>query len=61
MKQVLLCLLLALSLTACGQAGSTAEVSGLQPELQAVALENKTDGDSAGHAQTPAAQPDPSP
>ena len=61
MKQVLLCLLLALSLTACGQAGSTAEVSGLQPELQAVALENKTDGDSAGHAQTPAAQPDPTP
>ena len=61
MKQVLLCLLLALSLTACGQAESTAEVSGLQPELQAVALENKTDGDSAGHAQTPAAQPDPSP
>ena len=61
MKQVLLCLLLALSLTACGQAGSTAEVSGLQLELQAVALENKTDGDSAGHAQTPAAQPDPSP
>lgn len=61
MKQVLLCLLLALSLTACGQSGSTAEVSGLQPELQAVALENKTDGDSAGHAQTPAAQPDPSP
>ena len=61
MKQVLLCLLLALSLTACGQAGSTAEVSGQQPELQAVALENKTDGDSAGHAQTPAAQPDPSP
>ncbi|WP_297242034.1 serine hydrolase domain-containing protein [uncultured Flavonifractor sp.] len=61
MKQVLLCLLLALSLTACGQAGSTAEVSGLQPELQAVALENKTDGDSAGHAQTPAAQPNPTP
>ena len=61
MKQVLLCLLLALSLTACGQAGSTAEVSGQQPELQAVALENKTDGDSAGHAQTPAAQPDPTP
>ena len=61
MKQVLLCLLLALSLTACGQAGSTAEVSGQQPELQAVALENKTAGDSAGHAQTPAAQPDPTP
>lgn len=61
MKQVLLCLLLALSLTACGQAGSTAEVSGQQPELQAVALENKTDGDSVGHAQTPAAQPDPTP
>ena len=61
MKPFLLCLLLALSLTACGQAGSTAEVSGQQPELQAVALENKTDGDSAGHAQTPAAQPDPTP
>lgn len=57
MKQVLLCLFLALSLTACGQAGPAAEVSGRQPDLQAVELENKT----AGHAQTPALQDEPTP
>lgn len=61
MKRVLLCLLLALSLTACGQAGSTAEVSGQQPGLQAVEPQNKTAGDSAGHAQAQAVQPEPTP
>lgn len=61
MKRVLLCLLLALSLTACGQAGPTAEVSGQQPGLQAVELQNKTAGDSAGHAQAQAVQPEPTP
>lgn len=61
MKRVLLCLLLALALTACGQARPTAEVFGQQPELQAVELHNKNAGDSADPVQTPAVQPDPTP
>lgn len=61
MKQVLLCLLLALALTACGQGAPGADSSGQQPAPQAVQLHNKTAGGSAPDEGAPAFQPNPPP